>query len=413
MGGQRARVRLRRVVTLNPSKQEVAHLPDDHPTPFVPMEAVGETGAMDTSTEMPLGALRGGYTYFREGDVVVAKITPCFENGKGAQVPPLGGGFAFGTTELHVLRPSPALDGRYLYYVTQSAQFRRDGAAAMTGSAGQQRVPTDFVGDFQIPVLSLDEQRAIAATLDRKTAAIDAVVDKKTALLDRLAEQRASVINRAVTQRRDGSQVCTVRLRRLLLGIEQGWSPECLSRQTEGNEWGVLKTGCVNGGVFDASEHKTLPSQLEPRIELEVLPGEVLMSRASGSARHVGSVAMVTANQPRLLLCDKLYRLRFTAGIDGSFAVQVLNSAFVRRQIGVMATGQSTLKNISQENVKDLVVPLPSLTEQRAIVEHIDARTAALDAAADAIRRQIKELGAYRQSIITAAVTGRLPPEAA
>ena len=111
------------------------------------MEAIGEDGSLDLSAVRDRAAVEKGYTLFFDGDVIVAKITPCFENGKGALAAGLFGGLAYGTTELHVLSPGPDLDGRFLYYVTMSDEFRTQGEAAMKGAAGQKRVPDEFVQD--------------------------------------------------------------------------------------------------------------------------------------------------------------------------------------------------------------------------------------------------------------------------
>ena len=96
--------RLRFVSRLNPVKSEVRGLDPQLPVSFVPMEAVGEQGGLVLDTMKPIGQCLEGYMYFRNGDVVVAKITPCFENGKGALAAGLENGIGFGTTELHVLR---------------------------------------------------------------------------------------------------------------------------------------------------------------------------------------------------------------------------------------------------------------------------------------------------------------------
>ena len=116
---------------------------------FLPMEAIGERGNLDLSAERPVNEVQTGYSRFSEGDVVIAKITPCFENGKGALIRGTTTGIGFGTTELHVLTPGPELDGRFLYYATVDPRFRRLGKACMTGAAGQQRVPEDFVRNFR------------------------------------------------------------------------------------------------------------------------------------------------------------------------------------------------------------------------------------------------------------------------
>jgi hypothetical protein len=103
--------RVRFVASVNPSRTELKGAPAADVS-FVPMEAIGEWGGLDLTATKQLAEVANGYTYFREGDVLVAKITPCFENGKSAFARGLLNGIGFGTTELHVLRPSSKLDGR-------------------------------------------------------------------------------------------------------------------------------------------------------------------------------------------------------------------------------------------------------------------------------------------------------------
>src|SRR5258706_6390945 len=108
---------LRYVSRMNPSKSEI-DLDPDATVSFVPMEAVGEYGGLQLQTEKALDEIGTGYTYFANGDVVIAKITPCFENGKGALAQGLTNGVAFGTTELHIIRAGDELDPRFLFFIT-------------------------------------------------------------------------------------------------------------------------------------------------------------------------------------------------------------------------------------------------------------------------------------------------------
>ena len=143
--------RLRFVVETNSTKEDVRHLDPHTEVSFLPMEAVHEYGGIDLSSVKPLADVIDGYTYFRNGDVILAKITPCFENGKGALARGLCGGIGFGTTELHVLRPSFDLNARFLLYLTFSDHFRRIGTASMYGAGGQKRISDDFVPQFSTP----------------------------------------------------------------------------------------------------------------------------------------------------------------------------------------------------------------------------------------------------------------------
>src|SRR5690606_24100011 len=127
--------RLRFDLKMNPSKSEI-QLDDQDLVSFVPMEAVGEYGGLNLDIEKELSEIGSGYTYFSDNDVVVAKITPCFENRKGAFAKGLKNGVAFGTTELHVLRANNNLLPEYLFNITMSHAFAKLGESEMFGAGG-------------------------------------------------------------------------------------------------------------------------------------------------------------------------------------------------------------------------------------------------------------------------------------
>ena len=106
-----------------PSKSEIRGLADNLPVSFLPMEKVSEQGGLDLELTRPISVVWQGFTYFKDGDVLVAKITPCFENGKGALADGLENGIGFGTTELHVLRPLPVAEPRFLELLTRQYSF--------------------------------------------------------------------------------------------------------------------------------------------------------------------------------------------------------------------------------------------------------------------------------------------------
>jgi type I restriction enzyme S subunit len=154
--------RLKRVVTLNPSRTEARRiLEPDTAVTFLPMERVGADGQIGVDGTVAASAVWSGYAYFRRGDVLVAKITPCFENGKGACLNLLATEFGFGSTEFHVLRASPSVLRHFLYRLTTGAAFRELGADAMDGAAGQQRVPRRFIADYPVALPPIQEQAAI------------------------------------------------------------------------------------------------------------------------------------------------------------------------------------------------------------------------------------------------------------
>ena len=418
--------RLRFVVKTSVTKKEVRELDPETKVSFVPMEAVGEYGGLDLDATKPLSEVIDGYTYFRNGDVIVAKITPCFENGKGALASRMSSGIGFGTTELHVLRPSGNLDARFLLYLTFSDHFRRIGTASMFGAGGQKRISDDFIRNFRHPVPGLSEQRAITAFLDRETARIDGLVARKERLIELLQEKRTALITRAVTRGLDPNAPMkdsglkwlgeipahweVKRLRHIMRHIEQGWSPDCENREAGADEWGVLKAGCVNRGTFLESEHKALPSTLSPIPALEIRKGDLLMSRASGSRDLVGSVAVVSECRPHLLLCDKVFRLHTESSAGHrQFIGYAMNSRIVRWQIESAISGGSGLaSNISQEAVKDLVVVQPPRSERWEIAGYLDCETTRIDALIAKVRQAIDHLKEFRTALISAAVTGKI-----
>lgn len=184
---------------VNPRAERLRELEPEDEVSFIPMEAVGEYGGLKLDLTRKIGDVGGGYTEFQDGDVVVAKITPCFENGKGALAPSLLNGAAYGTTELHVLRALPEMERRYLFYLAISFAYRKTGEAEMYGAGGQKRVPPEFNKDFRTPIPPLPEQRAIANFLGAETAKLDTLVAKKRALIEKLEEKRTALISLAVT----------------------------------------------------------------------------------------------------------------------------------------------------------------------------------------------------------------------
>lgn len=142
-------------------------LSDDDVASFLPMAAVSEDGHINFEEERTIRDVKKGYTFFERGDVLLAKITPCFENGKAARTTSLRNSFGFGSTEFHVIRASDEIDTSYLFHMLWNSRLRTIGANNMTGSAGQKRVPVDFLKRLEIPLPTIDEQRRIAAILDK------------------------------------------------------------------------------------------------------------------------------------------------------------------------------------------------------------------------------------------------------
>jgi type I restriction enzyme S subunit len=149
------------------------------------MSDVSESSEWTVQQSRVLASVTAGFTAFEEDDVLVAKITPCLENGKGVHARGLRNGIGFGSTEFHVLRAKPGNDSRFVFHVTQSRRFRHAAAGQMVGSAGQQRVQRQFFDEFLIQAFAFDEQVRIAKILDTLDIAIhetEAIIAKLKAI---------------------------------------------------------------------------------------------------------------------------------------------------------------------------------------------------------------------------------------
>ena len=126
-------VRMKDVCIINPSKKEISHLDENSEVSFLPMASISEDGIIISKQAKLLKNANKGFTYFREGDVLIAKITPCFENGKRALAKELKHQIGFGTTEFHVLRSGEKVLPEWIFYVISSSRFRKKESKAWLG----------------------------------------------------------------------------------------------------------------------------------------------------------------------------------------------------------------------------------------------------------------------------------------
>ena len=197
------RSRLRFHLRLNPATPDRVRAMAEQPVPFIAMEAIGTDGTIDQRSSRPVHELLAGYSYFEKDDLLMAKVTPCFENGKFAIASNLSGSVGFGTTEVTVIRPDSSLNVEYLQYVIRSDSFRRGGIAAMTGAGGLRRVPDSYLRNSEIALPPVSVQAEIVEHLNLETAQIDALSAKAREMIDVLKERRKALISAAVTGKLD------------------------------------------------------------------------------------------------------------------------------------------------------------------------------------------------------------------
>ena len=403
--------RLRHVATLNPSPDWRALEQQQREYPFFPMEAIGEAGELESSGRKLLDDCRSGYTYFAEGDVAFAKVTPCFENGKGAVLRGLDGGHGFGTTELTVLRPT-AIDRDYLYALTLADSFRQPGASEMLGSGGLKRVPDEFTRNYRIALPPPAEQSAIAAALDRETARIDALIAKKTRFIELLKEKRQALITDAVTKgidpnvRRKDSGVAwigempehweVVQSRRMFSERRERARPGDL-QFTASQKYGVIP----QSEFMEREQRQVMLVVKGQEILKHIEPGDFLISMRSfeGGLEECTGAGSVSSAYVPLTPIKWVWNPFFRYLFKCSSYIQALQATS-----DLVRDGQALrFENFSK-------VPLPGVPpqEQRVIAAHLDRGVSRIDALAAKTERSIALLKERRSALITAAVTGQI-----
>ena len=318
------------------------------------------------------------------------------------------------------------IDPRFALRVFANVGFQKYLATFGNGIlAHRAAIGWDDIKGAYIPTPPIKEQNQIAAFLDYETAKIDALIEKQQQLIALLGEKRQAVISHAVTKglnpnapMRDSgvewlgevpAHWVVARVKTGITQISQGWSPQCHNTPASEDEWGVLKVGCCNKFDIDTSEQKRLPSEIQPVVEYEIKNEDIVMSRGN-TLDLVGMAALVKNIRPKLLLSDLTYRFRVFKHIyEPAFLVHSLRANHVRSQIECSAVGSSsTMKKVSQELVRNLVVCQPPIKEQQAISERLAIDLEKLDTLITNSSNAVKLLTERRAALISLAVTGKI-----
>jgi type I restriction enzyme S subunit len=346
---------LERYAEINPSAGPLDRTSLEH-VAFVPMAAVTEQGRLENQELRPLAAVAKGYTYFERGDVLMAKITPCMENGKAALVDDLATARGFGSTEFHVLRPRAGVDARFLFYLIWNQRFREEAAKHMTGSAGQKRVPASYLKQARVPLVGPREQCRIADILEKA----DAIRRKRKEAIA-LTEE----LLRSAFLEMFGDPVTN----------PKGWRPSTFGQEVELLEYGprfynekysddgvriVRITDLDSTGQLDFSAMPRLAVDASDKAKYTLRPGDLIFARSGAT---VGKTALSMPGDPEAIPGAYFIRLRFNSTVRPLFARQVLASERVQ-QIIVSRSRQSAQQNFSGPGIRELPLPVPPIEAQ-------------------------------------------------
>ncbi|MFB6889220.1 restriction endonuclease subunit S [Kitasatospora sp. NPDC056327] len=305
------------------------------------------------------------------------------------------------------IRPDPQrLSGRYLAYLTQSLYGRCYFESTGTRTTNLASTNSSKIQSFPLPLPPVDEQRRIADYLDFATSRIDRMVRLERATLEKITERESAVLDLEIDAlyQRAGS----LPFRRFVTGVDQGSSPQCDAVPANDGEWGVLKVSALRPGTFDPTANKRLPEDVVPDRRSEVQEGDLLITRAN-TPQLVGSTAVVPRVRPKLMLSDKIFRVRVSKGLSPHYVAAVARGSRVRAACWAASNGASqSMANLRFEEIKEWPIPPVSLDEQHAFVDRVSRSQEAVKALGEKVEHQLSLLAERRQSLITAAVTGQL-----
>jgi type I restriction enzyme S subunit len=415
-------------MAVNPPTQRARTLDVNDEVSFVPMEAVGEYGGLDLMRTKQLEEIGTGYTAFEDGDIIIAKITPCFENGKGSVACGLKNGVGFGTTELHVLRAGNRLDRQFLFYLTISHSFRKLGESEMYGAGGQKRVPPEFVKDFPIPLPPIDEQHSIVRFLNAKTALIDDLVAKKQQMIDRLKEKRRALIAHTVTQGLPPNAAMPAGLEpnpeRKKSGVEwldllpKDWQilpmTKCLTEMSDYRGKTPEKT---SDGIFLVTARNVRFGYIDYECSKEYVAAEdydEIMRRGLPKVGDIlftteaplGNVALV--DREDIALAQRIIRFRMRKShFHSRFVLYAMLADYFQLQLRRLSTG-STAEGLKASKLSILRLVAPPIAEQEAIANFLDLECEKIDKLIKIMETAISRMDEYRHALITATVNGRI-----
>ena len=434
------------------------------------MRAVAaEGGGLVAPEKRRYREVKKGYTAFLSGDVIMAKITPCTENGKTTVVPDVPGPVCFGSTEFHTIRPEQGVLPEWIEQFLLQHETRRNAQRSMTGGVGQMRVPAEFLKTVRIPVAPTAEQSRIAEALDELFSDLDAGVAALERARDKLKLYRASVLKAAVEgsltaewrRRNRQAEPAEELLKRILVERRRRWEKDQIGRyrekgKTPPKNWKArykepvapdtadlppLPEGwcwATLGRCFEvnvgATPRRSVAEFWNGRIPW-VSSGEVQFCSITGTRERITETGLANSNT-RLNPAGSVIlnmvgegRTRGKAGILEVDACNNQNCAAIwvsrtpiapeyiyywlayryeeNRKLGSGNNQPAMNKGI----VEGIVVPIPSVAEQRAIVEAVEDQISTIARLESDIESKLEASQALRQAILKHAFSGRLVPQ--
>lgn len=393
---------------------------------FVPMEGLRTDSIEQQEITIEEGSAK--YTYFADNDLLIAKVTPCFENGNIAVAKNLKGGIGFGSSEIFVLRFNKESNPRYMYYVAMSSQFQDEACATMCGVGGLKRISPLIMRTYDFKVPSKSEQNKIVDYLDNQFELINKRICLRERELQTLIELKQSEINSVVANGLNP----TVSLKDS--GVDWiGMIPEhwrTLRLKDVSYLYGGLTgkagddfrcddlsltkpfipfTNILNNTVVDFTNFKQVVMS-DDEDQNRVKENDILFLMSSEDYESIGKTAIVLGDPGEVYLNSFCRGLRFTnlKDIYPKFINYLLLSDKYRDALRFEARGFTRI-NLKIDKISSLSIAIPPIEEQKAIVEYLDKKYEHIDAFIANINAQIDKLKLLKKSLINEVISGQRP----
>ncbi|MDH0901367.1 restriction endonuclease subunit S, partial [Comamonas aquatica] len=316
--------------------------------------------------ERPWGEIKKAYVHFQPRDVIVAKVTPCFENGKAGVVPPLPNSIGAGSSEFCVFRPARGIDERYLLAWLSTEDFRRRATVAMTGSVGLKRVPKEVFLSEQIPLAPEAEQKRIADKLDAVLTRVDAVNTRLARIAPLLKRFRQSVLAAATSGRLTedwrGANGLSNPWPLVLLGeVARDFSYGSAAKSSPAGNVPVLRMGNIQEGALDWSD-LVFTSDPAEIAKYRLQDGDVLFNRTN-SPELVGKTAVFRGKR-EAIYAGYLIRVRCSSDLLPDYLNYCLGSPAGKHYCWQVKSDGVSQSNINAKKLAAFSFGLPRLDEQ-------------------------------------------------
>lgn len=379
---------------------------------FVPMESL-RNGTIDYKT-IPFLKAKGKYTYFGNQDLLIAKVTPCFENGNIAIAMNLLNGIGFGSSEIFVLRPNKEVISQYLFYLSQSRDFQDKACATMCGVGGLKRISPLFMRTYEFDMPSIENQQRMVTYLDTKLSEIDHQVSLLTSKRNAYLRLKKSIINHAVTRGLNPNVKMKDSGIEWIGEVPEHWEVKRMKdicalspniKSCSEYEYGsYLPMEGLRLDQIETSDElvSTLQGKYTPFEDNDLLVAKVTPCFENGNiaiAKGLTNGVGFGSSEIFVLRANKYNNIRFLFYMS-------LSSKFQDKACATMC-GVGGLKRISPLFMKTYIMAIPPSTEQNAIATYLDDKCAKIDTIVSNLDKQISRYGDLKRSLIDEVITGK------